>query len=381
MYSLILMSAMTTAPDTAQFNGYFRDLFSFRGNCSGCTGCHGCDGFGSRIRSFFSFGGGCCGGSCHGASCHGGCTGRASNSCYGSSCYGNSCFGSQLYSCLGGMTYSDAPIYGAPIMGSPYPSAPLPGFGEPRAPIRPTPAPEIEESRYGRNPLLPDPKTLTRDPGRATVTVKAPADGAIACDGLPLQLTNGERTFVTPSLPLGQTYEYTFKLDYRKDGERRSREKTIKVRAGGTSVCDFTEETSTMLPVPPSPDEPKAAVKMIPSADPMKSPGLFPIAAQVPAKGEPKSVAMPESTQPGRARFSVRLPAEAVLYVDGRKTEKTGPRREFSTPVLPAGQEFKYELKAEIPGPHGYPQSVSTTVSFKAGETVPELNFDELLRK
>ena len=33
MYSLVLMAALTSAPDTPQFNGYFRDLFG-----SGCTG-------------------------------------------------------------------------------------------------------------------------------------------------------------------------------------------------------------------------------------------------------------------------------------------------------------------------------------------------------
>lgn len=392
MYSLVLMSALTTTPDATQFNGYFRDLFSFRGNSCHGTSCNGCSGgFGSRLRSFFSFRGESCNGGCKG-----GCSGdRMSNSCQGSSCqgslerYAGSCMGSSLscygssYSCLGSMPIMMDGFSSGPVIGSPPPAIGSPGFSDPRAPIRPTPAPEIEESRYGRNPLLPDPKSLNRDPSRATVTVKAPADSTVYCDGQPIRLSGGERSFVTPTLPAGQTYEYTFRLEYQKDGERRSRERTVKVRAGGTTVCDFTEETTGKLPAPPAADEPKFA-NMIPSADPTgttRTPGLFPIAATVPNKSANTDVKRIEATQPDRAKFSVRLPADATLYVDGKKTNKSGPRREFTTPVLPVGQEFKYELKVEIPGPHGYPQSVSTTVSFKAGETVPELNFDELLKK
>lgn len=402
MYSLVLMSALTTAPDATQFNGFFRDLFSFRGNsCQGtsCNGCNGCNGrsggFGSHMKSFFSFRGESCNGGCQGG-CKGSCSGdQMSKSCLGSSCQGSfenyagscmgtslSCFGSS-YSCIGSMPIMGNGFSSGPMIGSPPPAIGSPGISDPRAPIRPIPAPEIEESRYGRSPTLPDPKSLNRDPSRATVTVKAPADSSVYCDGQPIKLSGGERSFVTPTLPGGQTYEYTFRLEYQKDGERRSRERTVKVRAGGTTVCDFTEETTGKLPAPPAADEPKYA-NMIPSADPTgttRTPGLFPIAATVPTKSASVDVKRIEATQPDRATFSVRLPADATLYVDGKKTNKTGPRREFTTPVLPVGQEFKYELKVEIPGPHGYPQSVSTTVSFKAGETVPELNFDELLKK
>ena len=36
MYSLVLMTAMSTTPNAPEFNGFFRDLFF--GNCSGCSG-------------------------------------------------------------------------------------------------------------------------------------------------------------------------------------------------------------------------------------------------------------------------------------------------------------------------------------------------------
>src|SRR5439155_9044920 len=66
MYSLVLMSAMSTAPATAEFNGFFRDLFN--GNCSGCTGCNGCNGAARYSCN------GCCGGTMS-ASCNGCCGG------------------------------------------------------------------------------------------------------------------------------------------------------------------------------------------------------------------------------------------------------------------------------------------------------------------
>src|SRR5687767_4392490 len=39
MYTLLLMTAMSSSPQTAEFNGFFRDLFSF-GGCQGSS-CQG----------------------------------------------------------------------------------------------------------------------------------------------------------------------------------------------------------------------------------------------------------------------------------------------------------------------------------------------------
>jgi uncharacterized protein (TIGR03000 family) len=410
MYTMVMMSALSMGPDVPQFNGYFRDLFSFRGSCNGCygsctgrtsggyaascQGCSGCDGFGSRIRSFFSFGGchGSCQGNrsssasnnCHGGGCYGS-TARISTGCTG--CYGSSCFGSPQ-SCLGGgMIYDGGmmPGMGAPIYPGPtYPSGPMVDPVDPRAPIRPA-IPEIDESRNSKIPLI----SVQGDANRATVTVRAPVDARVYAEGQLLRMTAGERSFVTPALPSGQSFDYTFRVEYTRDGERLSREKKVAVRAGGQSICDFTDTQSGKLPAPPSPmpnekDKADLAGKMIPSAEPIsaKIPKLFPISATVPAKtNPPTTLPIVQANQPGRAKFSVKLPANAVLYIDGRKDTKTGEIREFVTPVLPADKEFKYELKVEIPGPHGYPQSATTTVSFRAGETVPVLDFVELMKK
>src|SRR5579883_462416 len=196
MYSLILMTAMSSAPQGPEFGGYFRDLFN-RG-CSGCTGCSGCYGscsgqgtgcygsdrppFGSRLRAFFSFGGGdCCGG------CYGSCTGR-SYACYGSSCCGGSGFGGYA-----------APLdYGLPG-GYPAPAGePLPYGGVPGAIPPPTlppgaeavppfapnrPAPVIDD-RYSLRAQSPAAGGLvSASPNRATVVVRLPADAKLYAEG------------------------------------------------------------------------------------------------------------------------------------------------------------------------------------------------------
>ena len=296
---------------------------------------------------------------------------------------GSSCFGSQVIYDNGmsqGMGY---PIY----PGTTYPGNSAPEFSDPRAPIRPA-VPEIDESR-NKTPVLPAPGNLVNDPTRATVTVRAPADAKVFAEGTPLRMNDGERSFVTPQLPTGQKFDYTFRVEYIREGEKLSREKKVTVRAGGLSVCDFTEMSSSQLPVPPSPipGEAKEHIgKLIPSAEPMsaKMPGLFPISTAVSKESVTDRPTMLPATKPTgsseRAKFSVKLPENAVLYVDGKKNDKVGVLREFVTPPLLQGQEFKYELKVEIPGPNGYPQSATTTVSFRAGDTVPTLNFVELLK-
>ncbi len=48
--------------------------------------------------------------------------------------------------------------------------------------------------------------------------------------------------------------------------------------------------------------------------------------------------------------FEVRVPADALLEIDGEKTTSTGARRTFTTPPLPAGGQFSYTLKATSGG-------------------------------
>jgi uncharacterized protein (TIGR03000 family) len=393
MYSLILMTAMSGAPETPEFNGFFRNMFN---GCQGqsCTGCYGsgisrsagcygsCSGFGSRIRAFFSFGGGSCYGS--GTSRSGGCYGT-SLSCVGSN-YA-SCFGSP-YGCGGG--------FGVPPMtdglgvppasdGFAPPAAAIPGSAylpssdccgdaytlgtparvtdpfatpfstTPPAPMPATVPPSVPEDREARRVALASPTGADRS--RGTVVVKLPADAKLYAEGRPLTQNSGERTFVTPPLPGGRDYTYSFRAEYVRDGETISQTKRVAVRPGHSATVEFTDLTLAKTNAKPDP---------------------LPLARPTSARTEPVSkphnpfVGGPAPTTPSaieRARITVKLPPGATLYVDGKKSERTELVREFSTPVLKPGQEYAYLMKAETTR-DGRPESQTTKVTFRAGEIV-----------
>jgi uncharacterized protein (TIGR03000 family) len=66
------------------------------------------------------------------------------------------------------------------------------------------------------------------------------------------------------------------------------------------------------------------------------------------------------------ARLTVRLPADAQLWVDDYQTRKTGTVRVLTTPALQPGQTYHYTLKARWDD-NGRPVTQERTVDFQAG--------------
>lgn len=371
MYSLVMMTALTTAPSGPEFNGYFRNLF--RGGCTGqsqsSSSCAGsCNGgiFHGRIVSFFSFGGGSCSGSCAGksaanASC-GGCTGK-SLSCNG--CTGSlpsySCAGSLApsYSCGGGL------VPGYPMeFGSPY-ATPMPayyGSAIPMVPsipiLDPVPQPFRPDTNVGHKSILPSP-TITAAQ-RATVVIRLPSDARLYVDGHLLELASAERTFVTPELPVGREYAYSFKIEYDRNGRTLGESQKVSVAAGKTSTLVFDDLTAAA--------KPKAEGTAV-TAKPIEP--TKPVSAEKPKADESINPFRSNSyvSNPAPARITVKLPENATLYIDGKKNEKAGKLREFTTPPLPFGKEFSYSLKLEK-NRNGQPEELLQKVVFQAGETV-----------
>ncbi|HEY2785715.1 MAG TPA: TIGR03000 domain-containing protein [Fimbriiglobus sp.] len=264
-----------------------------------------------------------------------------------------------------------APIYdNTPLpYNIPIPSAPLPGGfdGVPPATPRTAPPPEIGDSRNFR-PMLPAPPGLVSP--RATVTVRLPADARLFAEGQPLTLTNGEKTFVTPELPTGRDFTYTFRAEYVREGEKVMREKQLSVRSGGTYSVEFDDKVAkptvdTTGEKKPNKSGEKTSYAGLP-------PATFPLTALTGGK-DPAAVADPFLTGPAaakdqdRARITVNLPAGATLFVDGKKNAKTDRTREFVTPPLQHGKEYSYTMTAELGGTAG---TVTHKVSFRAGELV-----------
>jgi len=67
------------------------------------------------------------------------------------------------------------------------------------------------------------------------------------------------------------------------------------------------------------------------------------------------------------ARLMIEIPNDAKLFVDGVEVPGTGTSRLFHTPELLAGQDFYYDLKAEVVV-NGKPVVEETRVVVKAGE-------------
>lgn len=371
MYSLVLMTAMTGAPDTAEFNGYFKNLFHPNAGCNGCNGCGGgpnvnsysngcngcnggCNGNGflglrSRFANMMNSNGGCCGGGC----CGGGCSGGVAYSCFGSA---------SPYGCFG----SGVPIGPPQEFVQPQPYYPAPGVNPSIPYANPDPAPPnvIPDSRMyqpvnpaGFNTVSASPAS---DAARATVIVRLPADARLYADNAPLRMTGTERKFVSPPLPAGQEFTYRFKVEYDRDGETVSVTKKVPVRSGGTVTVEFSDLSASKPdakggPANPSPapvaSQPAPAVVPVSNPNPGPAPGTVP----TPPQGSDRAV------------ITVKLPPGATLYVDDRKSNSNEPVRQFTTPPLPNGREFAYVMKAEVIR-DGRPESVMQKVSFKAGD-------------
>ena len=95
-------------------------------------------------------------------------------------------------------------------------------------------------------------------------------------------------------------------------------------------------------------------------------PTPLPLNGQPTASVKPLTVPMP-TTATERAKITVKLPAGATLFVDGKKNDRTELVREFNTPPLSPGQDYAYIMKAEMVR-GGQPESQTMKVTFRAGE-------------
>jgi uncharacterized protein (TIGR03000 family) len=371
MYSLVLMTAMSAAPDTSG-NGFFRNLFS-RNNCEGC--CGGCSG-----ATRYS-GTGCSGYSDY-ASCNGCCGGsrgflglglfsRSSSGCCGGSyaCSGYSCGGAVAYGGYSSPAVSYTPVFngGLTRYDGPIPSAPPPVFAmAPAAPAQAYTAAAPQNTDPNRTGFRPagyaDAPGVTTSAGataRGTVIIRVPADARLFADNTALRMTGTDRTFVTPPLATDMEYTYRFRAEYDRDGETISVTKRVAVRPGRTVAVEFTDLVAR------GGSNPTGTTVSNPA--PRTDPASLPVTPVAPPAAKPDAVAPAPAAD--RATITVKLPPGATLYVDNQKGPGASPVREFSTPPLPAGREFAYLMKAEVVR-DGRPEYVLQKVSFRAGDRI-----------
>ena len=368
MYSLILMSAMSAAPEAPEFNGFFRNLLCFRGQNdrrgSGCSG--------STARS------NSCTGGCYGSraaatgSCTGSCTGG--QPAYASGCSGSQpayasggCTGSVGYSCFGSGSMPTMPNDGSPgdgyaqpmPAGSGYFTQPLIPFNYSMVPTAPQPYASfpIPVAAPAGEPIVRAAYTPADDAARGTVTVRLPANAELFAEGRRLNQTGERRRFVTPPLAAGADYRYTFRVEYVRNGETISRTKPVTIRAGATATLEFDDGLSL-----------KPGTLTAPVGLPQTMPKTTPNAPLVPTPASVYAGASAARGTPERAKITVKLLPGTTLYIDGKKNERSELIREFNTPPVPQGQEYAYVMKAEIVR-NGQPETQTMKVPFRAGET------------
>ena len=125
----------------------------------------------------------------------------------------------------------------------------------------------------------------------------------------------------------------------------------------------YTPPTYTHPPLTPSmPNSTPQPSPAIPPASLAPSPTVTPALAMA-------SVSMNGLSAPARLMFVV--PAGAKLFVDGMEVPGTGPKRKFHTPDLPRGKTFFYEFRAEYEV-NGTKQVEEKMVAVCAGDVLSE---------
>jgi len=192
-------------------------------------------------------------------------------------------------------------------------------FDRPATPT-PAPPPTVSEERSLRGSHQN--VVTVGGNNRATIQVRIPTGAKLYAEGQLLTVTNGEKTFTTPPLIADREAVYSFRVVYARDGQEVSLSKKVSVRAGSKATVAFDDVLTKSTPTITPPSDMYASNQ---------------VSAQKPTVGE------------GRAKISVKLPAGAILYVDGRKSERKDLVREFNTPVLEAGKDYAYVMRVENP--------------------------------
>ncbi|QVL32528.1 TIGR03000 domain-containing protein [Telmatocola sphagniphila] len=77
------------------------------------------------------------------------------------------------------------------------------------------------------------------DKTRILIEIKVPADASLTVDGIPVKQTGSVRRLITPELPYGRTFKYTFKAVSMENGKKYEAEKTVSVEAGKSYEVDL----------------------------------------------------------------------------------------------------------------------------------------------
>jgi uncharacterized protein (TIGR03000 family) len=85
------------------------------------------------------------------------------------------------------------------------------------------------------------------DPNAAVIEVRVPPNAQVSFDGDATAQTGPNRLFSSPSLDRGQAYHYTVKARWTQNGQPVERTRRVEVRAGQSTIVDFTQDQDRNL--------------------------------------------------------------------------------------------------------------------------------------
>jgi uncharacterized protein (TIGR03000 family) len=129
------------------------------------------------------------------------------------------------YPAWSGTTYSNPPVYGGTYISPPV------SYNIAANQVRTT-VPANYQSYYAG-------PSVEADKARVRVIVPTP-DAQLVVEGQQMASTGLDRSFISPSLQTGGTYNYTIRATWRAGDREVSREKQVTVRPGQETVVQFT---------------------------------------------------------------------------------------------------------------------------------------------
>jgi uncharacterized protein (TIGR03000 family) len=184
--------------------------------------------------------------------------------------------------------------------------------------------PGEESTRYGA-----DASTL--------LTVAVPDDARIYVNGKATTTPGNERQFVSRNLVPGYRYTYRIRAELERDGEVVTETKVVEVRAGEDAQVAF-----------------KLADR---AADRVH------VARKQPSAMHPTT------------KLTVRVPADARLYLAGKETKSTGSVRTFTTKVLEGDTAWEDYTVRAVTNVDGQSVTQEKTVTLRPGQSM-DVSFD-----
>ncbi len=201
-------------------------------------------------------------------------------------------------------------IYDGPVQGAPAPAAPAPGAAAPNTDTPPTPMPGAVYRRLGGDNL-------------AMLNVNVPAEAKIFVNGAETTSTGMQRQFVSRGLSAGNRYTYEVRAEMVRDGETVTETKSVTLGMGEQAQLAFNFDKSE---------------------------------APVAKGGKTKT------------KLTLRVPADAKVYLSGRETSSTGEVREFSTSKLAVGAEWTNYTVRVVANVDGREVTKEETIKLIGGE-------------